>query len=351
MLLVGHRGLILVTGACGRIGTALVHRLGSKYRIAGFELLNAIYASPREELIPVDLSSDESVHQAFTHIRHFYGNHIVSVIHLAAYYSFEQKESPLYDKVTVKGTERLLQHLQNFEVEQFIFSSTMLVHAPCKPNQRITESWPLKPTWGYPQSKVRTEALIHEKRGDIPTVVLRIAGVYDDHCDSIPISQQIQRIWERQAIAHLYTGRLRHGASFVHLDDLVDAIELAVEKRAELPSEVTLLIGEPRTLSYGYLQQRISTLCHGKRIKTIRVPKWIGVVGAYLLQFFVSKKKLFVRPWMIPRADDNFTLNISKAKKILGWTPKHSLDQTLPHMIEELEADEKGWYQRNHLTR
>ena len=34
------------------------------------------------------------------------------------------------------------------------------------------------------------------------------------------------------------------------MDDVVEAILLAVERRAALPSDVALLIGEPETLSY-----------------------------------------------------------------------------------------------------
>ena len=156
--------VVIVTGSCGRIGTNVVKRLGQTYRVVGFELLKAIYAAPSEELVPVDLSSDESVSQAFMHIRSFYGDRIASVVHLAAYYSFDQKHSPLYDKVTVQGTERLLKALSQFQVDQFIFSSTMLVHAPCLPGHPITENSPVEPKWDYPLSKVKTEKLIHELR-------------------------------------------------------------------------------------------------------------------------------------------------------------------------------------------
>jgi nucleoside-diphosphate-sugar epimerase len=157
-----------------------------------------------------------------------------------------------------------LHGLRDFEVEQFIFSSTMLVHAPCKPGERINEEWPLKPKWEYPKSKVATEELILRERGDVPVVILRIAGVYDDHCHSIPISHQIKRIYEQQFIGHLYSGDLRHGASFVHMDDMVEALELAVEHRKDLPPVTTLLIGEPDTLSYDDLQRTISRQLHGK---------------------------------------------------------------------------------------
>ncbi|NBR25665.1 MAG: NAD(P)-dependent oxidoreductase, partial [Micrococcales bacterium] len=94
----------------------------------------------------------------------------------------------LYNKITVEGTRHLLRGLQNFEVEQFIFSSTMLVHEPCQVGEKIREDSKVNPKWAYPLSKVLTEKVIHEERGNIPTVILRISGVYDDDCHSIPIA-------------------------------------------------------------------------------------------------------------------------------------------------------------------
>lgn len=345
------REIIIVTGSAGRIGTQVVKRLGAKYSIVGFELLKAIYASEKEELIPVDLGSDESVTQAFTHIRNFYGNKIKSVIHLAAYYSFAEKHSDLYDKITVKGTERLLKALQNFEVEQFIFTSTMLVHAPTKPGVAITEDSLVKPNWDYPLSKVHTEKLIHEIRGKIPAVILRIAGVYDDDCHSIPISHQIQRIYEKKLEAHLFAGDVTHGSSFVHMDDLVDAIEIAVEKRKELPPETILLIGEEQTMSYDEMQREISCLLTEKEFITHRVPKWFAKCGAFFLGLFSFKNKPFIRPWMIDLADDHYELDISRAKQLLSWQPKHAIEETLPIMINSLMKDPNAWYKKNQLKR
>ena len=344
-----NKDIIIVTGSCGRIGSSVVRKLGEKYRIIGFELLKAIYASDSEELVPVDLSSDESVRQAFNHIRHFYGNRIASVIHLAAYYSFDQQHSDLYDKITVGGTRRLLQELQSFEVEQFLFSSTMLVHKPCQPGQTINEEWPVEPKWDYPLSKVHTEKLIADTRGKIPAVILRIAGVYDDHCHSIPISNQIQRIYEKQWESHLFSGDITHGASFIHMDDLVDAIALAVEKRKTLPPELTMLLGEPVTLSYDQLQREISRLIYGKDIATYRVPKIIAMAGSWVQCHIPGLPRPFIKPWMIPLADDHYALDIGRAKKFLGWEPKRTLQQTLPIMIKELKKDPASWYRDQHL--
>lgn len=345
-----QKKVIIVTGSCGRIGKGVVRTLGERYRMIGFELLKAFYASENEELVPVDISSDESVHQAFTHIRNFYGNEIASVIHLAAYYSFHEKESPNYEKITVQGTKRLLEALQNFQVEQFIFSSTMLIHKPCEPDQTINEEWPVVPTWGYPKSKVETEALIHKMRGNMKTVLLRIAGVYTDYCDSIPISNQIQRIYEKQLTSHFFPGDITHGASFVHMDDLVSAICTCVEKRTELPDELVLLIGEPKTLSYDTLQRTISKILFGKEITTHRIPKTLAKIGAWLQGHIPFMPTPFIRPWMISIADDNYTLDISKARSMIQWEPKHSIENTLPKMIAELEANPPIWYKNHHLT-
>ena len=124
----------------------------------------------------------------------------------------------------------------------------MLVHAPTEPGRPITEDSPLDPKWDYPKSKVRTEELIRRERGDIPVVLLRIAGVYNDRCDSIPLAHQIQRIYEKQLTSHVYPADTARGQAFVHLDDLVDAFVRVIERRTELPPETVLLIGEPETL-------------------------------------------------------------------------------------------------------
>lgn len=345
-----QKDLVLVTGSCGRIGSNVVRRLGSEYKIVGFELLKAIYASKNEELVPVDLSSDESVHQAFQHIREAYGTKIASVIHLAAYYSFDQQHSPLYEKVTVQGTERLLKALQNFELDQFVFSSTMLVHEPTCPGCPITEDDPVDPKWDYPLSKVHTEKVIHEMRGRASTVILRIAGVYDDDCHSIPISHQIQRIYEKKLESRLFSGDITHGASFLHMADLIDAIELAVRKRKELPPELVLLLGETKTLSYDDLQRQISRLLFNKEFKTWRVPKLIAKIGAWLQGHIPFLPTPFIKPWMIDLADDHYELDITRAKNTLGWEPKHNLEDTLPIMIQKLKADPQGWYKKNQLS-
>lgn len=344
------RQVILITGCSGRIGFKLAERFSSSYQVVGFDVYLAGHL-PSVEFVIVDLASDESVKEGLDYVKREYGNRIASVVHLAAYYSFSQKHSPNYERITVQGTTRLLTALQGFEVEQFIFSSTMLVHKPCLPGQKINEDSPVEPKWDYPLSKVKTEAAIHRLRGKIPSVILRIAGVYDDRCHSIPLSNQMQRIYENQFEAHLFAGDVTHGSSFIHMDDLIDAIALCVDKRHELPEECVLLIGESTTMSYDQIQHLMARLIHGSEWKTWSVPKPIAKVGAWTQQHLPFMKESFIQPWMIDLADDHYELDISRAKRLLGWEPKHRLAETIPRWVKELKEDPILWYDENKLKK
>ncbi len=342
-----EKEIVLITGASGRIGFKSAEFFSKDFRIVGFDIFLAGHL-PGAEFVVVDLATDQSTKEGLDYVQKNYGHKIASVIHLAAYYSFSAQHSPLYDKITVQGTERLLRGLQQFDVDQFIFSSTMLVHKPTCPGVKITEDSPVVPRWDYPLSKVKTEAAIHKERGKISTVNLRIAGVYDDRCHSIPLSNQVQRIIENQFEAHVFAGDVTHGAAFVHMDDLIEAIALCVQKRKTLPPELTLLIGEDVTFSYDQLQHLMQRQIHGKEWKTWGIPKPIAKIGAWV-QEHLLRKKGFIKPWMIEIADDHYELDITRAKQTLGWTPKHRVDQVIPKWIQELKTDPIEWYHENKL--
>lgn len=340
--------VIIVSGSSGLIGTAVIHKLATQYRIVGLDNAGYPYPPAEAECVCMDITDDKSMKFVFERIRYEYGNKIAAVVHLAAYYDFLGKPSDQYDKITVKGTERLIKFLQDFEVEQFIFSSSMLVYKSSSPGVKIVEESPLEPKWDYPKSKVTTEKILHEKRGKIPVVYMRMAGVYSGEGNSIPITNQIQRIYEKQITARLYPANIEHGSTYVHLDDVVDAIVKTIEKRKELPPEVTLNIGDDETLSYGELQNIISTEIKGKKSEIIHIPKWFAKAGAFMQNIF---GKAFIKPWMIDLADDHFELDSSKAKKLLGWKPQHGLRDTLPKMIKNLKVDPDKFYKVNKLKK
>ncbi|MBI3969319.1 MAG: NAD(P)-dependent oxidoreductase [Chloroflexi bacterium] len=344
-----QRDSVVVTGSSGLIGYPLANRLAEHFDVVGFDRAGPPHPPPTAECVSVDLTSDDSVRAGLQEVRKRHGDRIASVIHLAAYYDFSGEPSPKYDEITVRGTERLLRELQAFQVAQFVFSSTMLVHAPCAPGQRIDEKWPVEPKWAYPESKVKTEQLIRDRRGDIPVVLLRIAGVYDDFCHSIPLAHQIQRIYERKLTSQVFPGSTAHGQAFLHLNDLVDAFLRLVQRRAQIPPELPLLLGEPETLSYDELQHTFGHLIHGEDWETREIPKALAKTGAWLQDTLPLGEEPFVKPWMIDLADAHYALDLTRARTLLDWEPQRSLRDTLPKMVAALQADPIGWYRANKL--
>lgn len=345
---------ILVTGSSGRIGYPLAKRLAESFNVVGFDRRAPSHPPPSAECLYVDLTVEESVRRGLQAIRDLHGDRIASVIHLAAYYDFSGAPSPLYDRITVQGTRRLLRLLQDLKVEQFIFSSTSLVHTPSsKQGVLINEDSPLEdpPKWPYPKSKVETEKAIHSERGNIlSTVILRIAGVYDDLCHSIPLAQQMQRIYERDAAAYFSPGDPTAGRQpYVHNDDVVDAIMLAVERRKELQPETTLLIGEVESLSYDEQQRAFGRLIHGVEWKTLPIPPTVAKAAVRIQNLLPLGRSASIASWMIDAAQDNIELDITRARTLLGWNPRHSLRKMLPKMVSGLIADPFTWYRDNEL--
>jgi len=344
------KDIVLITGCTGTIGFRCAEKLSFEYKIIGVDVF-LVGHLPGIDLVGIDLASEKNIEEHLDLILERFGNKIASVVHLAAYYNFSKGGWKKYQQITIDGTKNFIEGLlKRFEVGQFIFSSSMLVHAPCKKGEKINELSPIEPKWNYPKSKVITEDIVRGLKGKIPYVILRIAGVYDDECHSIPLAHQTQRIYENKLEAHLFPGDLIHGAAFVHLEDAVEAIYLSIQKRKELPEELVLLIGEPNTLSYGKLQEAISKEIFNKKWKTYQIPKLLAMVGAWIKQHIPFVKKGFIQPWMIPMADDNYELDISQAEKYLGWNPKKNLKDTIPKWIDLLKREPLAWYDINKLN-
>lgn len=347
-----QRPVILVTGSSGLIGSRIVPALREFYTVIGMDLHPPEdEATDVDHWIQIDLTDDESVAEAFSELQANHGDQLASVIHLAAHYDFSGKPSSLYDELTVQGTRRLIENLQPLHVEQLLFTSSLLVMNSVKVGERLTERSPTNAEWAYPQSKLETEKLLNEKHGNIPVLILRIAGVYDEACHSLPISNQIQRIYEKQMESYFFPGDENCGQSFVHLEDLTQSIVAAVNRRNQLPKFKTLLIGEEDVMSYEQLQDAIGQHLHGKEWPTIRIPAAVAKAGAWVKQKMASSEEdePFIKPWMVDLADQNYPIDATEAHQCLGWMPNHSLRSTLPEILGRLKKNPADFYRINKL--
>ncbi|WP_420561663.1 vitamin K epoxide reductase family protein [Tepidicaulis sp.] len=348
--------VVLITGAAGDVGTALAETLSKDYEPVGIDLdcAGAAYAC-----FECDITDEKSLKSALKKVEERFGTKLAGVIHLAAYFDFTNEDSPAYRAVNIEGTSNLLKGLSAFDVAQFIYSGTMLVHAPAVPGGFIDEETPLEPKWAYPQWKAKTEALIEKERGDMPVLFLHLAGMYDDESAVPTLSQQIARIYERGIKSHLYAGDPNAGQAMVHKADLAEAFRCALDKRGNFAEVETILIGEPHPLSYQTLQNELGYLIHGEEEwPTYTLPKTAAKAGAWAEEKFEPAipdaidrgEKPFIRPFMVDMGADHYALDISKAERLLGWHPRRFIRDYLPSIVDALKKDPLGWYEKNGIT-
>ena len=351
-----EKRIVLITGASGGVGSALCEVLKKDYHLIGLDLTPCESA---HESYECDFTSKDSISFALYKIHEKHGGHIACVIHLAAYYDFSGEDNPLYEALNVKGTADFLTELQRFDVDHFIYSSTMLIHRAGVPGEKITEDTPIEPGWTYPQSKADAEEAIRSHHGKIPYTLLRMAGLYDDHTAVPTLSYQIARIYERQFKSWVYSGDKMAGQAFLHKDDMVSLFTELVEKRHEVPKENVLLAGEDSVMGYQALQNRIGHLIYGEREwNTIEIPEYVAKPGAWLEEktepvvpdAFDHGEKPFIKPFMIDLSSDHYDLNLSRVKEQLNWRPQHHIYDALEPLIDNLKKDPPGWYKANGIT-
>ncbi|MBI3117635.1 MAG: NAD(P)-dependent oxidoreductase [Candidatus Hydrogenedentes bacterium] len=343
---------VLITGSTGLIGTRLQQALKDYYRLIGLDVTPPKKPVPGVDFISCDLTDDANVKHALHEVKTLTEGRLASVAHLAAYYDFAGDPSPLYEQLTVQGTRRLVRGLQDIEmeVEQLVFSSSLLVMQPAEEEQGpITEVSPTSAAWAYPESKLRAEEALRDERDGIPVVILRIAGVYDEEGHSLPLGQQIKRIHEKSIESFLFPGDKSHGQPFVHLDDLVDCFHKVITRRQALQPFELFLVAEPDIMSYEELQEELGRLIHGHEWPAIRIPKSVAKAGAAARKK-LSKEEQFIKPWMIDLADAHYPVDIQRAHERLGWNPHHRLRGTLGAIVENLTRDPERWYKQNGLT-
>ena len=351
--------VVLITGAQGNIGRSLA----ASFQKAGYAVLGLDRAAGQDYACPViacNFASEDSIRLALREVKDLVGTRFASVVHLVAYFDFTNDNHPLYRAVNVEGSAALLRALQSFEVEQFIYASTMLVHAPCRPGERIDESQPFAPGWAYPRSKAEAETAILSGRGNIPVSMLRLAGVYDRKSMVPTLAHQFASVYEKRFHSYFYPGDTNTGQAMLHRADMLDAFTRCVAARTSLPPVSAFLIGESDAIGYDALQDRLGRLMHGEKDwPTTRVPKPFAAAGVWMqgaLEPFVPDvidggEVPFVRPFMVHMADDHYALDTQAAERALGWKPAHRLRDELPEMVRELRTDPIAWYERHTIPK
>ena len=237
----------------------------------------------------------------------FEENDIKKIIHLAARAgvraSFEQAE--LYFNVNVLGTLNLLELANAYNIEQFIFASSSSVYGLNKPpfseDQAIANI--ISP---YAASKRSAELLcqVYACSYSIPITCLRFFTVYGPRGrPDMAVYKFTDRIAKGLAIERYGKGDMQR--DFTYVDDIIEGIMLALEKPFDF---------------------EIINLGNNKPVQLNRLIELIE-------QNLGKKANIIEKP--VPKGDVPITYaDISKAKRLLGWQPKTSIEKGIKRFVE-----------------
>lgn len=178
------------------------------------------------------------------------------------------------------------------------------------------ELFPALPESAYGWSKLMGQLEIGflEKETGIPCCTLQFHNVYGSPCDYGERSQVIPALI-RKAINYPKEefnvwGSGKQGRAFIHVNDIVDALVLAFEKG----------------WGHGWIQIGPSECTSIREIAEAVVK----ISGKDIKPFYDTTK---------PEGDKARSADWSKAKEILGWEPKMSLEEGLKQQYEWIKND------------
>ena len=289
---------ILITGATGFVGAALVKKINSLYdSIALVRAQSSLFPSTVQQLVAnnifkVNLPSDIDV-----------------IIHLAgrAHILNEQTTDPLteFRKVNVDGTLQLAHQALDKKVKRFIFMSSIGVNGSVTSQQPFTEDATPQPHADYAVSKLEAEEELKKlfAGSDTELVIIRPPLVYAAHAPG-NFSRLLKLVATNLPLPFAVTKNKR---SFVALENLVDFIQVCIEHPNA--ANQTFLVADQSYISTRELVQYLKQGM-GKTAYFIYIPQPLMKLGAAC----VGKSKLYEQLF------ESLEVDASKAQKLLGWT-------------------------------
>lgn len=307
---------VFVTGAAGFVGSRLSKTLMARGdEVIGFDNLNDYYALTHKTRHLADLLPDKQ----FTFVqgdlrdapllRELFQKHRPgAVAHLAGMAAVRYSvEFPLlYGEVNVQGSVNLLDAARHSGQPTCILASTGSVYGADTPVPFVETAAAAHPLAPYPASKRAMElfAYTYAYLWKLPITIVRFFNVYGPHGRPDMMPWQ----WTRQILAGepltLYGGgKLKR--DWTYIDDIIAGFIAAMDKK--LPCEI-LNLGCSRPVENLEFIRILESLL-GKKAKVIDTPT--------------------------PASEPLITYaDISKARKLIGYDPKITVDEGLRRFVE-----------------
>jgi len=318
---------LLITGATGFVGAALVARL-ARERAETRACVRRNDASMPDGVYTVqvgDLTADTDWSHALAGVS--------VVVHAAArvHVMDETAADPLteFRRVNVQGTLHLARQAAAAGVRRFVFVSSIKVngeatHAPHpRPlprgeREKFSEDDLPAPLDPYGVSKMEAEQGLRQIAAEsgMAVVIIRPPLVYGPgvKANFAALMRAVQRGWP------LPLGAVHNKRSLVALDNLVDFIVTCVAHPQA--ANQTFLVSDGHDLSTTELVRGLARAA-GVPARLLPVPVWALQAGAALLGKRDAVQRLYC----------NLQVDISKARSLLGWVPPVSVEEGLRRAI------------------
>lgn len=318
---------ILITGATGFLGSRLVEIMST---IKGLEIL----ATGR--ILKTQNISKKS------NLKYILGNledtkfvdslvkGVDTIIHTAALSS--QMGNPKdFQRANVEATKHLLKAAKANKIKKFIFISSPSVYFRFKHQLELKESDTLpKPVNSYAYSKREAEKLVQSSK--IPYIILRPRAL---------IGRGDKVIMPRILRAHREGRLMRMGDETNRVDitpvsNVVDAIILALEADKKAVNQIYNISNGKPELLWPVLDKLLSQLQLPRPTKQISLK--LVLVVAKLMELHAKWINGYREPALtvygVGTLTMSFGMDISKAKKLLGYHPNQSVQEALNEFVE-----------------
>jgi nucleoside-diphosphate-sugar epimerase len=327
---------VVVTGATGNVGTALLRRLADEPavdHVVGVARRPPDDAAPETTWFAADLATD-ALDDALVGAD--------AVVHLA--WLFQPTRDPLTTwRANVGGTDRLLAAVERAGVPTFVHASSVGAYSPAdaggdgRPSaDPVDESWPTHalPTAAYGREKSYVERILDSwecRHPDVRVVRMRPAFIFQ------PAAAVQQRrlfagpfVPERlvRPVARTVLPDIRgFHLQALHADDAADAYARALTQ----PVRGAFNLAAPPVLD-------LPTLAHAWDAHLVRVPRAAArtlLAAAWRLHLTPAAAELFDLAWLAP------VMATGRARTELGWQPRHDSLAAIGALLDGL-ADGGG---------
>lgn len=318
--------LTLVTGATGGLGKALCAALRARGHAVRATGRNKEIGTQLEalgcEFVPADISEPLAFRLT---------NNVTTIFHLAAISKpWGCKEE--FELINLNATEQLLETARNNGCRTLVYASTPSIFAEARNRLNIGENDPIAQPLAndYARTKYLAEQSVLAANGiDLNTVVLRPRAIVGPD-DNVLLPRLLR------AARRGFMPLPRRGKTLIEITDVRDVVDafLAAEEHITLASGRAFNISGGKPLMLKSLLEMVFAE-QKLKVRYIHLPASvllkIGTVLEWICTRLPEKPEPLLTRYMAKTLSYSQTLDISLARRVLGWEPKHSTQEAISY--------------------